>query len=391
MKVLFMTCGIGMGHISRDITLAKKLQEENVDIAFASYGSGYKMLFESGKYQTSKLPDIKFYGDDSGLDIKYTAKKSIGTPFIFVKSIYYESKIIKKFNPDIVVADSHYSVPITCKILGIPCILITNELTLNFAELYPDEKTVKYVEKGLKRFIVDVSNQCNAIIIPDIEGSIEIPPKLRSITTFTGPILKKNPDEINDKNKIRKKLGFNKNDKIVLVTVGGSEFGKRLLKLIIHSSKWIDCDKIIIVTGPQITSDFIPNSDKIVKKEFLEDIMEWMRLSDVVISLAGHNTTMELASLGVPSIIVPIDNHPEQLKNALNMEKYGISLVRKVTKLNSEDFADDINNILNNEDLKQTAKIIKKEFSRYNGKESTVKLILEYAKHRKWPNLDYQH
>ena len=383
MKVLFMTCGIGMGHISRDIALAKRLEEENIDIAFASYGSSYEMLTKLRKYRVSKLPDIQFYGGDGELDIKYTAKKSINVPFIFLKSIYYESKIIKKIKPDIIIADSHYSAPITCKILKIPCILITNELTLNFAELYPDEKIIEYVENGLKRFIKDVSNQCDAIIIPDIKDSIEIPPKLKDITTFTGPFLKRNFSEIEDKKTLRKKLGFSEDDKIILVTVGGSKFGKKLLKLIIDSAKWVDCDKIVIVTGPQIASDFILKSDKIVKKEFLEDIMEWMKLSDVVVSLAGHNTTMELASLGIPNILVPIDNHSEQIKNALNMEKYGISIIRNVNELNPKEFANDINHILHDEDLKQNAEIVKEEFSKYNGKDNAAKIILKYAKHRK--------
>jgi uncharacterized protein (TIGR00661 family) len=383
MKVLFMTCGIGIGHISRDIALAKRLEEENIEIAFASYGSGYKILTKSGKYNISKLPDIQFYGGDGELDIKYTAKKSINVPFIFLKSIYYESKIIKKIKPDIIIADSHYSAPITGKILKIPCILITNELTLNFAELYPDEKIIEYVENGLKRFIKDVSNQCDAIIIPDIKDSIEIPPKLKDITTFTGPFLKRNFSEIEDKKTLRKKLGFSEDDKIILVTVGGSKFGKKLLKLIIDSAKWVDCDKIVIVTGPQIASDFILKSDKIVKKEFLEDIMEWMKLSDVVVSLAGHNTTMELASLGIPNILVPIDNHSEQIKNALNMEKYGISIIRNVNELNPKEFANDVNHILHDENLKQNAEIVKEEFSKYNGKDNAAKIILKYAKHRK--------
>ena len=382
MKVLFMTCGIGIGHISRDIALAEKLQEEGVDVAFASYDSGHKMLLKSGKYQTAKLPYIEVYGGSNGLDIKYTAKKSIGAPFTFLKSIYYESKIIKKFKPDIVVGDSHYSAPITCKIMSMPCIMITNELTLNFAELYPDKKIVKYVENGLKKFIVSVSNQCDSIIIPDIKGSVEIPPKLRKITTFTGPLLKKNPDEVEDKTKIRKKLGFHENDKIVLVTVGGSKFGKKLLKLIHDSSKLIDCDKIIIVTGPQIAHDFIHGSDRIIKKEFIEDIMEWIKLSDLVISLAGHTTTMELASLGIPSILVPINNHPEQIKNALNMEKYGISIVKEVNDLNLKNFADDINSVLHKDDLARKAKVIKKEFSKYNGTENAAKIILKHTKYK---------
>jgi len=383
MKVLFMTCGIGMGHVSRDITLAKKLEEKNVDVTFASYGSGYEMLSKQGNYKILKLPDIQLYGGNGELDIKYTAKKSINMPFIFLKSIYHESKIIKELKSDLVIGDSHYSAPITCKMLKIPCILITNELTLNFAELYPDRKIIEYAENGLKRFIEDVSNQCNAIIIPDIENSIEIPPKLRDITTFTGPFLKRNPSQIEDKNELRKKLGFHEDDTIVLVTVGGSKFGKKLLNLIIDSAKWIDCNKMIIVTGPQISSDFILDSNKIVKKEFLDDIMEWMKLSDVVISLAGHNTTMELASLGIPSILVPIDNHSEQIKNALNMKKYGISAVKNINELNPQEFADDINNILHDDDLKQEAKVVKKEFSKYDGKENAAKIILKYAKQKK--------
>lgn len=377
MKVLMMPCGIGMGHISRSIALAEKLQKRNVDVAFASYGSGYERLKAQGKYETAKLPDIKFYGDNEGFDIKYTARKSIDTPFIFLKSIYHESKIIKKYRPDVIVADAHYSVPITAKVLGIPCIMVTNELTLNFSRLYPDEKTMEYLENGLKRFIKDVLKLCSAILIPDIENSIEVPPKLRDKTIFTGPFLKQDPAKIGDKKEIRRKSGFKEDEKIVLVTVGGSEFGKKLLKIIYEASKEIDCDKIIMITGPQIDPDFIPDSDKIIKKKFLENITEWMKISDVIVSLAGHTTTMEIASIGIPSIIVPVENHSEQLKNALAMKKYGISYVRKINKINPRELAEDISNILKDEDLIRKIDNIKKEFSRYNGTDRAADIILK--------------
>ena len=106
-----------------------------------------------------------------------------------MKSIYQESQIIKKFKPDIIVADSHFSVPITAKVLGIPCIMIQNELTLNFSELYPEEKKVEYLETGLKKFIKDVCNLSEVIIIPDVVGSTEIPEKLDKKVVHTGPFL----------------------------------------------------------------------------------------------------------------------------------------------------------------------------------------------------------
>jgi UDP-N-acetylglucosamine--N-acetylmuramyl-(pentapeptide) pyrophosphoryl-undecaprenol N-acetylglucosamine transferase len=380
MKVLMMPCGIGMGHVSRCLTLAGKLKERGAEVTFASYGSGYDMLSKLEDYETVKLPDIKFYGNGEMLDIKYTAKKSIDAPFIFLKSIYHESKIIKKFKPDIVIVDSHYSAPITCKVLGIPCIMITNELTLNFSKFYPENKTLEYLENGLKRFINDVSKLCQVIIVPDIEGSTEVPPKLTDSVIFTGPILKKKPEDLPSKEELREKFGFDAAEKIVLVTVGGSDFGWKLIKQVCDASPLIECDRIIIITGPQIQSDFKHDSDKIIIKKFLDDFMEWMKLSDLVISLAGHTTTMEIISFGKLNILVPIDNHPEQLKNALNMKRYGLSTVKMIKQLDPEELAVEVNIMLQDTDLETEMEMTKKQFSNYQGTEDAVNLILKYAK-----------
>jgi UDP-N-acetylglucosamine--N-acetylmuramyl-(pentapeptide) pyrophosphoryl-undecaprenol N-acetylglucosamine transferase len=379
MKVLIMPCGIGMGHASRCVTIAKKLQEEGVEVAFASYGCGYEMLDSYHKYKILKLPEIKFYGDKGILDIKYTVKKSVDIPYIFLKSIYKESQIIKKFKPDIIVADSHFSVPITAKVLGIPCIMIQNELTLNFSQLYPEEKKVEYLETGLKKFIKDVCNLSEVIIIPDVLGSTEIPEKLDKKVVHTGPFLRDDNHNMRSKDDIKEKLGFNKSEKIVLVTVGGSDFGIELLKLICNASSKLECDKLIIVTGPGITADFICESDKVVKKKFLDNMMEWIKISDVIVTLAGHTTIMEIISLGIPNIIIPIDNHPEQLKNAVNIEKYGISIVKELKNLDLNEISGDINRLLNDSEIIERGETVKEMFSHYHGTDDAVKIIMENA------------
>lgn len=385
MKVLIIPCGIGMGHASRCTVIAGKLMEKGVEVLFASYGSGYEMLKEYNKYHVIKLPDLKFYGGEGELDIKDTAKKSIDTPFIFLKSIYSESKVIKDFKPDLIVADSHYSVPITAKVLGVPCVLVANELTFNFSDIYPQDKTVEYLENGLERFIKDVSRLCRAIIIPDVPESIKIPPKIEDKVFFVGPLLKEDPLAIPDKAELRKKFGFKDEDKIVLVTVGGSEFGVGLLKIICSASDMMDCDRIVMVTGPRIRSDFIPDSEKIIKKTFLEDMMEWMKLSDMVISLAGHTTSMEITALGIPNIIVPIDNHPEQHKNAVHVEKYGISLLRNMKELTPRGIADDVNQLLGDETLKERSEETIETFSKYSGTEDSVEIIMKHAMDNREP------
>jgi len=380
MKVLIMPCGIGMGHTSRCVTIAKKLEEMGVEVAFASYGSGYKILSTHYNYELYKLPDIKFYGVECELDIKYTAKKSINVPFIFLKSIYKESRMIKKFKPDIIIADSHFSVPITAKVHGIPCVMIQNELTLNFAELYPDEKPMEYLETGLKKFVADVCNLSKVVMIPDVPGSIEVPTKLENKVVHTGPLLREDPSKMKDKEKLRMEMGFNAFDRIVLVTVGGSEFGLELLKLICNASSMIDADKIVIVSGPQINDDLIPETEKIVKKKFLNNMMEWMKISDVIVTLAGHTTTMEIIALGIPNLTVPIEKHPEQLRNGLNIKKYGISIVEEMKNLSIDSISEHINFLLVNGEVQSQIESVKTKFSSYSGTENAVKIIMDNSK-----------
>jgi len=376
MKVLIISCGIGMGHASRSMALARKLEEKGVEVLFASYGSGYHMLADHSQYQVAKLPDIKFYGSEGELDLKHTARKSIDVPFIFLKSIYHESRIIKHFHPDVVVADSHYSAPITCKILGIPCVLVSNDLKIDFSEVYYRDRTMEYLENGLQRFVRDVSRLCPSIIIPDIKDSLKVPSQIQERVNYTGPLLNMDPETMLSKEELRENFGFSNSESIVLATVGGTWFGRKLLNLLNKAAGLLNSDRLIIVTGPQINIESQPSSHRILYKSFVGGMMEWMKLSDLVISLAGHTTSMEIASLGIPNLMVPIENHPEQLKNALNMQKHGISFLEDMGSLNSEKLATDINHILESDNLRDGALKTSEIFSQYKGTDNAMQIIM---------------
>ncbi|NYB52721.1 MAG: UDP-N-acetylglucosamine--N-acetylmuramyl-(pentapeptide) pyrophosphoryl-undecaprenol N-acetylglucosamine transferase [Methanobacteriaceae archaeon] len=385
MKVLLIPCGIGMGHTSRSLALAKKLEEYGDEVLFASYGSGFQMLDEFTDYRVFELPTIKFYGSEGELNLKHTARKSIDAPYIFLKSIYHESRIIKEFNPDVVVSDSHYSVPITCKVLGIPCVLVSNDLTPDFRQVYQKDRTMEYLETGLQRFIKDVSRLCHSIIIPDIENSYQVPLQIRQRVNYTGPILKMDPNAMASKEELRQSFGFESSEKIVMATVGGSEFGNKLLKLLYKAAPDIDCDRIIMVTGPQVKLNLDLSSSRLICKKFLKDIMEWMKISDFIVSLAGHTTSMEIASLGIPSLMVPIENHPEQLKNAKKMENYGIAHIENMGSLNPEKLKDKVNHLMADDALQINAAKTRKIFSKYNGTEDAVKIIRKCRESERGP------
>ncbi|WP_323735680.1 glycosyltransferase family protein [Methanosphaera sp. ISO3-F5] len=279
MKILITTCGVGIGHASRDIALAQYLEQNQHQIEFASYGSGLNYL-KKYKYKTHNLPPMNFEGKEGEINIEESIKQSKDIPFTFIKSMYKESRIIKKSKPDIIISDSHYSMPITAKFLNIPCYIITNDLTFGFSKS-TELKSIKYFEKGIRKFIIEITKGCQKILIPDIPGNIQIPEELQNKTSHIGPLLHNNYKQIDTKENLRKKHKFTNNEKIIVVTIGGSEFGKILIKNICTISEQIKADKIIIFTGLEVKSESFHNfnKEKLIIKDFTHNLVEWMKLS----------------------------------------------------------------------------------------------------------------
>lgn len=374
MKILITTCGVGIGHASRDLALAKRLEKEGYEISFASYGAGLHYL-QKNNYKPYNLPPMNFQQTNGALDIEKSLKKSKDIPFTFIKSMYKESRIIKKDKPDLIITDSHYSTPITAKFLNVPCFIITNDLTFGFSK-NTSVSTIKYFEKSIRKLIVEISKGTHTILIPDIPKSINTPIELEEKIEFIGPLLHQTPNEIQSKESLRKKHKINKNAKVLLVTIGGSEFGKKLISNICDISDKISVDKIIIFTGLEIKPSSFKiekNNTKIIIKQFTYNLVEWMKLSDLIITLAGHTTSMELISINKPNIMIPIENHVEQERNLKRMISYNIT---KTPKTNSKkELLHMINKTLLDIDKITIDSKIYNKFLEYNGKENALKLI----------------
>lgn len=374
MRILITTCGVGIGHASRDLALAELLETMGYEIAFASYGAGLHYL-EKNNYKPYNLPPMNFHQKNGVLDVEESVKQSKDIPFTFIKSMYRESRIIKKVKPDLIITDSHYSSPITAKFLNVPCFIITNDLTFGFSQ-NTHMSSIKYFEKSIRKFIIEISKSTNKILIPDIPDSIEIPLELKDKTEFIGPLLHKNPEEIDSKENLRKKYGINSDDKVLLVTIGGSDFGKELISNICDIAEDILVDKIFIFTGLEIKPDsfkILHNNKKVIIKQFTYNLIEWMKLSDLTISLAGHTTSMELISIKKPNIMIPITNHIEQERNLKRMMKYNIT--KTTIKHDKNEFLNLINDTLSKINEINIDSNLYDIFSKYNGRENAFKSI----------------
>ena len=89
---------------------------------------------------------------------------------------------------------------------------------------------------------------------------------------------------------------------------------------------------------------------------------------------------MEVTALGIPNLTVPIDNHPEQIKNSINIEKYGISRVKEIKNLDALKISEDINYLLNSGEIQERVQKVQDEFSDYTGIDNAIKIILDCHK-----------
>lgn len=85
------------------------------------------------------------------------------------------------------------------------------------------------------------------------------------------------------------------------------------------------------LTNPQWRWHLLGNYPKVegvVSHGVVEDVWPYLCCADLVVANAGHNSTMEIAAAGVPSVCIPAWRHfDEQVCKAQALERLGLSVV----------------------------------------------------------------
>lgn len=72
MKILITTCGVGIGHSSRDVALAKLLEKKVIKSTLQAMGQDY--ITCKNNYKPYNLPPMNFHHEDGVLDIEKSVK-----------------------------------------------------------------------------------------------------------------------------------------------------------------------------------------------------------------------------------------------------------------------------------------------------------------------------
>jgi pimeloyl-ACP methyl ester carboxylesterase/predicted glycosyltransferase len=133
---------------------------------------------------------------------------------------------------------------------------------------------------------------------------------------FSGYISGVSPVGLADREAIRAELGYRADEKVCVVTVGGSGVGTDMLRRVIAAfpaaRRLVPGLRMVVVTGPRIDPACLPSHDGLEVHGYVHDLYRHLAACDLGVVQGGLTTTMELTASQRPFIYLPLRHHFEQ-------------------------------------------------------------------------------
>lgn len=328
MRVVISAGGTG-GHIYPALAIIKKIKMQEPNSEFLYIGTHNRMEKDIIPKENIPFKTIEVYG------ISKNILKDIKVIKCFYQGYKKCKKMIKEFNPDVVIGVGGYvTVPVICAAhkLGYKTFIHEQNSIPGKANIFLS----KYASRIGVSFLSSVHS------FPEYK------------TIYTG-----NPcsEEALRTNKISKEeFHLDKNKKLVLIVMGSLGAGKVNDFLIPTLKKAENKDyQILFVTGKagydEINKQSFPKN--VVITPYVNPLTGIMKSADIMVSRAGASTISEIISLKVPTVFIPSPYVPNnhQYKNAMDLVKKEAGLILEEKDLSEDLFFKKIEEGLNKTDI----------------------------------------
>ena len=329
MKVIVVAGGTG-GHIYPAVAIINKIKEKEEKSKILYFGTTDRM-------EKDIIPSlgISYIGlEMSGLNRK-NIFSNVTVITKFFKAVNKAKDEIKKFDPDIVIGVGGY--------ITAPVLYAAHQL--KYKVVIHEQNSIPGVSN---RFLARYAEK----IFISLPNSARYFPKKKIV--YTG-----NPrsEEIYNVRKISKsKIGFDSSKKLVVIVMGslGSTTMTKKIKDLIPAFQ----DKsyqVLVITGKAYYDNYsdvtVPENVKIVP--FMDNLINLLKDSDLIVSRAGASTIAEITSIGLPAILVPspyvTNNH--QYLNAKELEDAGACTIVSEEEFSKKKIIIEIDKLFDNSEI----------------------------------------
>jgi predicted glycosyltransferase len=133
---------------------------------------------------------------------------------------------------------------------------------------------------------------------------------------FPGYVSGFDPVTLADREALRTELGYQPEEKVCIVSVGGSGVGESLLRRVIdsypHAKQKIPELRMVVVAGPRIETGQLATVDGLEVRAYVHNLYRHLAACDIAVVQGGLTTAMELTANRRPFIYFPLKHHFEQ-------------------------------------------------------------------------------
>jgi predicted glycosyltransferase len=145
---------------------------------------------------------------------------------------------------------------------------------------------------------------------------------------FCGYVLGRHPSHFGPRAELKERLGYRDDEKVCIVTVGGSGVGGALIRRILAAypiaKRQLPELRMVVVTGPRLDPARFVMPAGVEARRFVPDLDRHLAACDLAVVQGGLTTCMELAAAGTPFLYFPLKNHFEQnVHVAHRLDQYG--------------------------------------------------------------------
>ncbi|MCS7129161.1 MAG: hypothetical protein NZ919_00755 [Candidatus Caldarchaeum sp.] len=353
MNVHFAVCGIGLGHASRSVVLARALLRRGHKITFSAYSQAYDYLRKAG-FKASRVPSVNYgVGPDGVVSFKQTILSNITLPVRFLAQTGAETVNLSESKADCVVSDTRASAVAAAHMLGKPVATILNQYNL-VLQARKHRRLAKILEQAVQapRLVWDMSD---LLIIPDLpppytisEATLQIPEKTRSKAVYVGPLTEQRHFTQSHLETLR--VAYGARDKpLIIVNISGGRMEKKTLikKLLDMAPKLSDKHVYVLSMAEPESNDFFKVGPMVVHG-WVEDMDSLMMASDLVIGRSGLTLISKCIAFGKKMLLIPTPLHGEQSLNAEKARKIGLAEVVEQEELTPYLFEEKVAEVLGN-------------------------------------------
>ena len=336
-KALFISSPIGLGHVQRDLAIARELRKLEPDLAidWFTVHPATAYLEREGEYLhpiTERLANESHHFERVAGEHDLSAFFALRTmDEIMVNNFMTFADLMDADHYDLVIGDEAWDVDYyyheNPELKRQPFVFLTD-----FVGCLPVEGTEREAFLCADRNADDVEHVARfpyvrdaAVFIGNPEDVVEEPfgpdlPVIREWTdenfSYSGYTLPFDPASLADTEALRIRLGYRVDEKLAIAAVGGTSVGRHLLHKIAEAfpamKREVPDLHLVLVTGPRLANEPFPEISGLEVRAYVHNLYEHLACCDLALVQGGLSTCMELVANRRPFLCFPLQRHFEQ-------------------------------------------------------------------------------